>query len=404
LPTSYRLVDAHGRVSAPDPETYESASDRERRAELLARAQDHVFWRRVLYFMFVFVTLALLFMPYYRPPLLGAVPEGLAETVLAKALAWLPALLPGSLGSWAGYWTEAWAQSPFWFGTLAVVYGWLLWHSRTIDANIRRLSEAAWWHVKQPPGSKPDVPRVGAFEWLAKRWRRSGPLQRLHRLSVRWGVPVLAAVLGAFVIGGAAYRVAVHLPIVGDGVCKGWSVALGQGGSARPAARQASAGTIAIAFDPRVPCVDTGLDLQAGQPYAIEVNGTGLMDAGYAAGPSGLAGVSYLGDPVYLGGIPARRHLALPWFTLLAEIGRDSGQVFALNRARVTWTAPHTGRLYLYVNDAINPGFEIPGLNAADADGLPITPAERKSGRSSAWYANYLNNAGTATITIRRED
>ena len=33
-------------------------------------------------------------------------------------------------------------------------------YRRTIDANIRRLSEAAWWHVKQPPGSKPEVPPV----------------------------------------------------------------------------------------------------------------------------------------------------------------------------------------------------------------------------------------------------
>jgi hypothetical protein len=186
LPTSYRLVDANGAISQLDPHTDETATDRERRAELLARAQDHVFWRCVLYFMFVFVTLALLFMPYYRPPLPGAAPASLAEAVLSNAFGWLPALLPGSLGSWAGYWAETWAQSPAWFVPLAVVYGWLLWHSRTVDANIRRLSEAAWWHVKRLPGTKPDVPQVGAFERLARRWAGSGALQRLHRLSVRW--------------------------------------------------------------------------------------------------------------------------------------------------------------------------------------------------------------------------
>jgi hypothetical protein len=62
------------------------------------------------------------------------------------------------------------------------------------------------------------------------------------------------------------------------------------------------------------------------------------------------------------------------------------------------------GRLYLYVNDAINPGLELAGLNVADADGLPISPEERQNRKSSAWYANYLNNAGTALIRVTQED
>jgi hypothetical protein len=70
----------------------------------------------------------------------------------------------------------------------------------------------------------------------------------------------------------------------------------------------------------------------------------------------------------------------------------------------VTWTAPHSGRLFLYVNDAINPGLELGELNLGEPDGLPITAEERQSRRSSAWYANYLNNAGTATITIAPDD
>jgi hypothetical protein len=355
--------------------------------------------------MFVFVTLALLFMPYYRPPIPGAVPDGLVETVLAKAFGWLPAVLPGSLGSWAGYWTEAWAQSPLWFGTLAIVYAWLLWHSRAVDANIRRLSEAAWWHVKQPPGNKPDVPRTGVFEGLARRWRRSGPLRRFHRLSVRWGVPILAAVLGVFVVAGAVYRVAVYLPSVGDGVCKTWLEALTPNGAAQPAARQAGDGTASIAFDTRMPCVDTGMWLETGRRYVIDVSDLkDWRDASYAAGAAGLSGLEYLLEPAYLGGIAARRAIALPWFTLLGEIGRDSGHTFPLHRNRVVLQPTQPGRLFFYVNDAINPGLELADLNVADADGWPVTPEERQSGRSSAWYANYLNNAGTATITVRRED
>ena len=119
LPTSYRLVDAQGRISELNPPTFEAASGRERRAELLSRAQHHVFWRRVLYYGFVAVTLALLAMPYYRAPIPGAVPESTIEAALAKTLGLAPAVLPGFLGSWAGYWTASWAQSPYLFLALA---------------------------------------------------------------------------------------------------------------------------------------------------------------------------------------------------------------------------------------------------------------------------------------------
>ena len=109
-----------------------------------------------------------------------------------------------------------------------------------------------------------------------------------------------------------------------------------------------------------------------------------------------------LAEPAFLGGFPARRHLALPWFTLVAEIRPDSDDVFPFTRTEFVWEAPRPGGLYLYVNDAINPGLELSDLNVADAEGLAITEAERASARSDDWYAFYLNNRGTATITVRR--
>ena len=76
LPTSYRIVDDHGVVSALDPTAYEkTAAERSDRAALLERAQDHVFWRRVLFYLFVLVTLALALMPYYRPPIWARSPQ-----------------------------------------------------------------------------------------------------------------------------------------------------------------------------------------------------------------------------------------------------------------------------------------------------------------------------------------
>jgi hypothetical protein len=392
-------VDEHGAISELNPETYESAAERRQRAALLERAQDHVFWRRVLYYMFVFTTLALVFMPYYRPPIRGAEPEGWLQTALSWAFGSLPAFLPGFLGSWASYWIDAWVQSAPWFLLLAALYGGLLVHSRAIDAKIHRLSEAAWWHVKSCAGARPELPGVGIFEMVAKRWRGSRKLKRFHRQSVKVAMPVAAVVLAAYVGLGAAYRIAYHLPGVGDGVCRKWSEA--RGDTSDPSPRGPFAWDRGVQVDTRIPCIDTGLILRAGQRYVIEVkDDKGWRDGEYAAGAAGLSGLAHLFDPDFLAGVPTRRSLLLPWFSLTAEIGRDSGYTFPLNREKVTVTPAQTGRLYVYVNDAINSlGSEL-DFDAQHIDGLPIGEDELRSGRSSAWYAYYLNNAGTATLRV----
>ena len=401
LPTSYRLVDERGVVSDPNPTTYETADQRQNRARLLERAQDHIFWRRVLYYLFVFATLAIVFMPYYRPPIRGAEPESWLETGLSWMLGWLPAFLPGFLSSWANYWIDAWSQSALWFLILAALYGWLLWHSRKIDANIHRLSEAAWWHVKQCAGTMPPIPGVGTFESLARRWRSARKLKRFHRLSVKVAVPVVAVVVAAYLAAGTVYRVAYHLPGVGDGVCRKWFDVLGADGE-EPRQWGPAVWSKEVRFDTRIPCVDTGLTLRAGQRYVIEVKDQkDWTDGTYAAAASGLSGVSHLVNPVFVAGVPSRRSLLLPWFTLTGEIGRDSGHTFPLNRERVIVRPSQTGRLHLYVNDAINAlGTEL-DFDAQAIDGFPIGEEERQSGRSAAWYAHYLNNGGTATITVR---
>ena len=117
-----------------------------------------------------------------------------------------------------------------------------------------------------------------------------------------------------------------------------------------------------------------------------------------------LAGFGSVANPVFVARIPARRHLTLPWFTLVGEISRDLGAVFPLHRGRVVLEPTRTGQLYLYVNDAINGLGLDHDINVRDIDGLPISDAERTSGKSSAWYADYLDNAGVATITVRSEE
>jgi hypothetical protein len=134
-------------------------------------------------------------------------------------------------------------------------------------------------------------------------------------------------------------------------------------------------GSREIRFDTAEPCVDSGIMLEEGRRYLVTMQADSWRDGDYDAAPTGLSGFWYRFDPVYPVFVPSRRQILLPWFTLIAEIGRDSGEVFPLNRPSFTFAPPRSGRLYLYVNDAIDPwGGEM--------------------------YSYYGNNVGTARIKV----
>ena len=197
-------------------------------------------------------------------------------------------------------------------------------------------------------------------------------------------MPVLAIVFGLYVVLGAAYRFAVYLPGVGDGVCRKWLEA--QGAADASPVWDPSRWSEEFRVDTRIPCINTGLILQADQRYLVEVTDQeGWNDGSYSAGIAGLSGVSHLFHPAFVGGVPTRRSLLLPWFTLTAEIGRDSGYTFPLHRERFIVRPARTGVLYVYVNDAIN------GLGAQLGFG------------TGAWDEYYSNNAGTATIRVTQD-
>lgn len=372
LPQNHRVVDQQGGVSDLNPTDYEGADQRQRRAALLERAQHHIFWRRAVFYVFVLTTLALLLMPYVWPPIPGAQPVGWLEAPLWSVLRRLPPLLPGFVGSWAHHWSAAWTQAAPVFVGLAIFYGWLLWHSRVIDANIHRLSEVAWWHIKRCPEPQPPIPAVGFFERMARRLRRAERLQQLRRVIIRWVGPVLTLAAVACIVVGAIYRFAVHLPAVGSGICSEWLEAeYGQ--------VPANDRGVTVFFDTSVPCVDTGLLLDAGRKYRVEVVARGWQDDGYEADVRGLRGFSRLLDPAFVLGLPARRHLSLPWFVLTGEIGRDSGDLLPINRTRIVFEPLRSGRLHLYVNDAI--------------DGFGIDP-----------YRYYRGNQGSTAVTVRPDE
>ena len=162
-------------------------------------------------------------MPYHRPPIPGAAPVGRWRpgSPGVRLAAGAPPV-PGLLGRLLDRCLDP-------VGALVPRARHRLrpgcsWHSRTIDANIHRLSEVALWHVKRLPGAQSRRrPRSAS----SRAWPPgcAGPdwLQQLrpfkHKMAGAgpdgWSPP--SASWPA-----ATYRIGFHLPAVDGGLCQRW--------------------------------------------------------------------------------------------------------------------------------------------------------------------------------------
>jgi hypothetical protein len=239
-------------------------------------------------------------------------------------------------------------------------------------------------------GSSPprSIREKGKFERFAGWLRPSFIGRGGSALFSRIIVPVVFAALSLFVIFGGGYRLFIHYPVVKDGVCALAGTNTATGGD----------------FSTKNPCFKTTIWLDASKRYEVTLTGddtwkgaversrlrsdplclrdypdSSWKDAGkYPATFKGLNCILTRFRPGFLVGLPARRHLAFPWFTLVGEVGKDSGDVFPLNQEHFVFRPQASGTLYLHVNDAIG-----------------VWPFER--------WRFYDNNAGEARVVFERE-
>ncbi len=400
LPTDYDIIDKEGRLK---PATlFESDAQRERRAGLQERALDHIFWRRVNYFLMVFATIALLVLPHFRPATPGLKLSGL-QSLVGAGFERLDFLLPPFLERW----TAAWTQSPTWFLILLALVVGLLRYSYSVQAKIDGLAQAGWQHVRRLDATSWQPKPPGIFERWAKRIRYYEPAGVAYDYLTQKLFP-WTAVLGVLgILFTVAYRLTFHDAAIGEGIC-----------SRQETTYEANAkfGQL-LSFDTSLPCVDTGLDLVRGRTYTIKVgqpdgvelrnDAPRLTDGKFKATNDGYdSGLTRL-YPQILAALPLRRHFSIPWHVLVGEIGRDTGNVLPLRNYETTFEAQWSGRLYLYVNDAIN-GL---GLSkTAPPTGTPQTsgprakscPTDKKGVErtSNAWCAYYVDNAGSVGVRV----
>ena len=352
MPGKFSIIGENGKPVSRRRGTqyYESASNQKKRVEMLERAQNHIFWRRVSYFSLLILTICLVFLPQFRPPIPGVETRLAADlpgwawnmpgwftaklswllVKLESAYTWVFDVFAPALPAFTHHWTDAWAQSPGLFSLLFVGFLVFFFWTRWIIANTQRVTEAGWWHTKNldPKQRYKGAPKI--FEWFAG-WLRGNVLYKaIRRMFVKIVVPAAFVIVCFYLATGAIYRVFVHYPFVTDGVCSFEGATQTDTNS-----KEAVSKIVTVNFDTKTPCHNTGVMIETGRKYTVtvtEASDTPWKDLNTPAGIGGLKNFADNFNPAFLLAIPARRRVAKPWFALLGEIGADSGNIIPLNR------------------------------------------------------------------------
>jgi uncharacterized protein (DUF2235 family) len=323
-----------------------------RRAAMMPRVWDLVWWRRIVYFATVAATAALASMPLWRAP------SGMerlcddARCILPGLFSPLKAILPGV----AAPWVDRYGAQPVTASVLLALLAALMFGGGRLERAIRARSAAAWASVVRGTAPLPD--RAD----LARTIRRS-PLYLAALRFVKWrALPVAAAL--AILLALVALPGAVPTQI--------WLAHAERAGTLcrDPGGIPARAGAW-IAFAPDRPCTDLRQDLVSGLRYAVTVRMTRQWcDAGLPADPA--TGVTTGAWRL----LPFRFHRRVSganWLKPLVIVRRPDARDGTTGGAKVrvdpldlrwaggdvyrgSFVAPdHGGRLYIALNDVAAP-------------------------------------------------
>jgi uncharacterized protein (DUF2235 family) len=349
LPQEYAVVTEDGHIVAPD--AFEHPTQRESRCADQERVWNIVWWRRVVYFSMVFLTVLLALR------ILGSLIPWRSNG-LSKGITLIGGLLPGL----AQPWVEYYAHHPVAFavgGTLLLL---LFMASIRLQRRITDRMHALWAERVALPGAEGPVSKPPT-DWVFRL--RSHPIYRSlfafasqRAFPFIFGMASLAAI--TLVIAGTVNRAAFAIAGVSGAICR-----------AQPAAWDGS--SVKRAFPSSALCFDTGLFLETDQRYRVEIS----LPADWADASNRVespAGFDSGRKPrVFIPALPFRRVLTAKWFVPMLRVGVNHAEYHALDSSFVEFSPRQKGQLFLFVNDAIGP---------VDFD----------------WF--YQNNHGVATVTI----
>jgi hypothetical protein len=389
LPERYAVVTRRGEVrtgdggpanpSTPAANPFEHSTQAASRVREQQVAWDAVWRRRVVYFATIASTFFLLALPALPVPVVDAAD---ASPNLKALIGAAGGFLPGFAQSFI----DRYQDRPGWFLIASAVVGVLLWCGSYLKGNINDKMRSVWAARKdlkaQPQNTL--VPEPGG--WIYKL--RESPL---YKGTFRF----MSDMLWPNVFGAAIWIVLLAIPVRlayqvvsrTNGFC---GAALSQ-----PAFSMQAVGNGGKAFDtaefwffPADICRHSGLSLEKGQKYAIQVaipvdplvekeeNGEqrlvtdeknacraqeggetrkrtlgGWKDLDYPV--RSTAGVG--GSPLMAMFLPFRRIWGAGWLVPIASIGTKLPERHYLASGTVNFTATRTGPLSVYVNDAAFP-------------------------------------------------
>ena len=368
IPTKYEIVTDDGEILPASSNPYESAASSQDRENAQEFVWNIVWLRRIVYFLTVLVSAALIIFP-----LLKSLP---ASDEFSSPIRWLSDLirLAGSfLPSIADPWLNGYARSPITLAgvvALLVVFtvagGWL-------SSRIKSDMGAIWQKSVATTLPATALPR----NWIY-RLRTSAPYmaaKKNWKFVVGPGLSVLFFVYaGLMLINHLAYIVLDDAGFV----CS----------ESAGASRMTKAETRKLSLDASSVCSATGILLENGGRYAITIKAreTYWYDRTIETSPAGFYSMDapeIWRKVVKVLALPMRRELIRPWFRIVARTGSVGGEESFLDpdpkdhSIDEVMRATRDGELFLFVNDAV---LGIPGLEGVF----------------------YSNNVGSADVTITR--
>lgn len=333
LPERYAVVTSGGDILDGQRNPFEHPTQSRSRAHEQEQVWNWVWARRVVYFAAVASSGYLALFPLIHAPALEGACRG-RWCFLSPLIGAMGSVTPG----FAAPWIAAFRSSPGWFALgAALVAGCLVaggWLSREIRDGMRLI-----WRPIVAAGPAAVTPHPAPDDVLYRL--RSHPLyQGFFKLLTRHALPAVFALSVVYGAAAVASRVVFAAQDSMGLVCPRTA------GAKRVDAAAAKAG-----FVTSDPCWASGLELQAGAKYRIQVKPSGdWRDGGITTTVEGFAREKM--TPLMYLGLPFRRWLSEPWFKPIARLGPTGSDECPLGPVAEI-TARTTGELFLYVNDSV---------------------------------------------------
>lgn len=377
IPEIYAVVDSDGGMHdiAPEGAAHKPVRENAETASTRRQAQslvwNKVWLRKVLYLLTLCMAVLFIAYPYIAPDL-NILPNGWIVGFLEPILGSFSFIIPAipdlivkiPLLSFAEDWATRYNEYPYEFTIgLIIISGLLVWSLRT-NAALKSEMRGRWRHVTNTG----NAPAAGGA--IRKWWANllDDQLDANGNLILSVGSRVIKGF--RIVLETATVAVFIALVIAASSRLF-FTVADGTGAicDTNPTIESRQFGKT-FTFDPKNPCFDTGLKLVKRKHYLIEFQlENGWTDDGIEADLYGWRTASWR---LYLA-TPWRRHLFVPWYQTVARVDdvlfdrhqlRREPRLPGTDEVPQTYvsmglTARRSGRLYLYVNDAVvfAPGF-----------------------------------------------